>query len=84
MGSILKTAGVSHMKIKQQIAGVHSGVQKRILDLNPLAVFVPCNNHSFSLVGVHAAAVNVQELTFFGTVELLFGYFHVQLTGGMF
>jgi hypothetical protein len=47
------------------MAGVHSGVQKRILDLNPLAVFVPCNNHSLSLVGVHAAHVNVQALTFF-------------------
>jgi hypothetical protein len=25
-----------------KMAGVHSGVQKRILDLNPLAVFDPC------------------------------------------
>jgi hypothetical protein len=58
------------------MADTNSGVQKRILDLNPLAVFVPCNNHSPSLVGVHAAYVNVQALTFFfGTVERLFGYF---------
>jgi hypothetical protein len=47
------------------MAGVHSDVQKRISDLNPLAVFVPCNNHSVNLVGVHAAHVNVQELAFF-------------------
>jgi hypothetical protein len=46
------------------MAGVHSGVQKRILDVNSLAVFVPCNNHSLNLVGVHAAHVNVQALTF--------------------
>jgi hypothetical protein len=59
------------MTIKQQMAGV----QKRILDLNPLAVFVPCNNHSLNLVGVHAAHVNVQALTFLGTVKRLFGYF---------
>jgi hypothetical protein len=57
------------------MAGVHSGVEKRILDLNPSAVFVPCNSHSPNLVGVHAAHVNVRALTFFGTVERLFGYF---------
>jgi hypothetical protein len=57
------------------MAGVHSGVQKRILDLNPLSIFVPCNNHSLSLVGVHAAHVNVQALTLFDTLERLFGYF---------
>jgi hypothetical protein len=54
---------------------VHSGVQKQILDLNPLAVFIPCNNHSLSLVGVHAAHVDVQAPAFSCTVEHLFGYF---------
>jgi hypothetical protein len=57
------------------MAGVRSGVRKRILDLNPLAVFVPCNNHPLSLAGVHAAHVNVQALTLFDTVERLFGFF---------
>jgi hypothetical protein len=47
------------------MADVHSGVQKQILDLNPLAVFVPFNNHSLNLVGVHADHVNVQAPTFF-------------------
>jgi hypothetical protein len=27
-------------------AGVHSGVQQRILDMNTLTVFILCNNHS--------------------------------------
>jgi predicted RNA-binding protein with EMAP domain len=57
------------------MAGVHSGVQKRILDLNLLAVFVPCNNHSFIFFGIHAGYVHVQALTNFGTVERLFLYF---------
>jgi hypothetical protein len=61
------------------MAGVHSGVQKQILDLNPLAVFVPCNKHSLNLVGVHAAHVNVQAPALFGTVECLFGYFSYSL-----
>jgi hypothetical protein len=57
------------------MAGVYSDVRNRILDLNPLAIFVPCDNHSLSLVGVHAAHVNVQALTFFVTVKRLFGCF---------
>jgi hypothetical protein len=36
---------------------------------------VPSNNHSLNLVGVHAAHVNVQALTLFGSAERLFGYF---------
>jgi hypothetical protein len=47
------------------MADVYSGVQKRNFDLNPLAVFIPRNNYSLSLVGLHAAHVNVQALTFF-------------------
>ncbi|KAJ1198369.1 hypothetical protein NDU88_002210 [Pleurodeles waltl] len=31
------------------MAGHISGVQKRILDMNPKAMFVPCNNHSLNL-----------------------------------
>ena len=57
------------------VAGIHSGVQKRILDFNPLSLFVPCDNHSLNLVGVHAAHENVQAVTFFGTVERLFTFF---------
>jgi hypothetical protein len=57
------------------MAGVHSGVQKLTSDLNPLALFIPCNNHSLSLVRVQAARVRVKALTFFGTVERSFGCF---------
>ncbi|XP_065675743.1 uncharacterized protein LOC136091951 [Hydra vulgaris] len=57
------------------MAGANSGVQKRTLDLNSLAIFVPCNNHSLNLVGVHAAHVNSQAVTFFGTLEKLFVFF---------
>jgi hypothetical protein len=67
------------MKIEQ-----HSGVKKRILDLNPLAVFVPCNNHSLNLVGVHAAHANVQALRFLVLWNVCLATFHVQLTGGVF
>jgi hypothetical protein len=50
-------------------------VQKQHVDLNPLAVCIPSNKHYFNLVSVHAAHVNVQVLTLFGSVEHIFGYY---------
>ena len=57
------------------MAGHVSGVQKRILDVNPKAVFVPCNNHSLNLAGVHAASVGIKSVTFFGTVQKVYTFF---------
>lgn len=50
-------------------------MKKRILELNPLAVFVPCDNHSLNPTGVHAVNVNAGSVTFFGTIERLFKFF---------
>ena len=36
--------------------------------MNPKAVFVPCNNHSLNLAGVHAVGAGTQSVTFFGIV----------------
>ena len=57
------------------MAGRISGVQKHILDMNPKAVFVPCNNHSLNLAGVHAVGVGTQSVTLFGTVENVYTFF---------
>lgn len=57
------------------MAGHISGVQRRILDINPKAVFVPCNNHSLNLAGVHAATVGTKSVTFFGTVQNVYTFF---------
>ena len=57
------------------MAGVRTGVQQRIKEINPLAEFVPCNNHSLNLVGVHAASASVSAVTFFGTVQRCFTFF---------
>ena len=57
------------------MAGVRTGVQQRIKETNPLAEFVPCNNHSLNLVGVHAASASVSEVTFFGTVQRCLTFF---------
>jgi hypothetical protein len=63
--------------------GVHSGVQKQILDLRPLTIFVPCNNNS-QFGGVHATHVNTQALTFLVPWNVCLATFHIQLTGGVF
>ena len=53
------------------MAGIHSGVQRRILDINPLATYIPCNNHSLNLAGIHSAQASVNATTFFGTLDRL-------------
>jgi hypothetical protein len=57
------------------MAGVHSGVQTRIREINPKAEFIACTNHSLNLAGVHAASVCANCVTFFATVERLFTFF---------
>jgi hypothetical protein len=46
------------------MAGKNSGVQQRLLQINPKALFVPCSNHSLKLVGMHAAGAGVNSVTF--------------------
>ena len=45
--------------------GKHSGVQARMLDINPKAVYVPCANHTLNLVVVDSANSSTEALTFF-------------------
>ena len=54
---------------------VRTRVQQRIKETNPLAEFVPCNNHSLNLLGVHAESASVSAVTFFGTVQRCFYIF---------
>jgi len=35
-------------------SGIHSGVQRRIKEINSKPIFVPCGNHSLNLAGIHA------------------------------
>ncbi|RUM29574.1 MAG: hypothetical protein DSY42_06210 [Aquifex sp.] len=57
------------------MSGIHAGVQKKIKELNPKALFVPCANHSLNLCGVHSFGKNPVCVTFFGTVERLYCFF---------
>lgn len=49
--------------------GKHSGVQKRIKDLNSLAFYIPCSAHSLNLVVNDAAMCCREASSFFGTLQ---------------
>ncbi len=55
--------------------GEKIGVQKRILNMNPLAFFVPCGCHSLNLVISDAAKSTVKSVTMFGVLQRLFTLF---------
>ena len=49
--------------------GKHNGVQRKILDLNPRAFFVPCNAHTLNLVVNDAANCCTEVVKFFGIIQ---------------
>lgn len=57
------------------MSGIHGGVQRKIRQVNPKALFSPCSNHSLNLCGVHAFSCVPSSVTCFGTVEKLYSFF---------
>lgn len=57
------------------MSGERSGLQKRLLNRNPKATFLNCDNHSLNLAALHAAEVDPSVLTFFETVHEVFTFF---------
>lgn len=55
--------------------GKNVGVQKRILDLNPRAFFVPCGSHSLNLVVNDAALSCIVAVNFFSIVQEIYNFF---------
>nr|XP_016854909.1 PREDICTED: zinc finger MYM-type protein 1-like [Anolis carolinensis] len=55
--------------------GKHVGVQKRILELNPRAFYVPCGNHSLNLVLNDAALSCSVAVDCFSTIQEIFNFF---------
>lgn len=64
--------------------GKHSGVQKRISDINPKAQFIACSNHSLNLAGIHAANVEVNSVTFLARWIVCTHSFLLLLIGGIY
>jgi len=57
------------------MAGKQSGVQKRILDLNPYAMFMPCGCHSLNLILCDSAKSCVVFFTYFGVLQKIYSLF---------
>jgi len=55
--------------------GPINGVKARILEKNERALFSPCGAHSLNRVGVNAAKMNADVLTFFGNIESFYSFF---------
>lgn len=80
--NLLKELGLSIADCRGQgydngsnMRGEKSGVQRRLLDLNPLAFFVPCGCHSWNLVLGDAASSCSNAKTFFGILQRLYTIF---------
>ena len=57
------------------MSGIYSGVQERIKEHSPNAVYVHCVCHLLNLVLHDAADCCVEMKTFFGTVEEVYKFF---------
>ncbi|XP_047139546.1 uncharacterized protein LOC101239909 [Hydra vulgaris] len=57
------------------IKGKNSGVQSRILQTNPKALYAPCANHCLNLVVVDSAKSSTRTLSFFGVLSRLYTIF---------
>nr|XP_022902366.1 zinc finger MYM-type protein 1-like [Onthophagus taurus] len=55
--------------------GRHNGLQKKILDINSRALYVPCTAHTLNLVVNNAADVSIQTVDFFGIIQELYTFF---------
>lgn len=57
------------------MSGKHIGLQKRILDNYPRALFMPCNAHTLNLVINDAAKISFSTIDFFQNVSAIYNYF---------
>ncbi|GFQ76484.1 hypothetical protein TNCT_645951 [Trichonephila clavata] len=86
--SKLKADGLDIMNCRAQVydnaaamAGCPTGVQQRIKDIILNAEFVPCLNLSLNLVCIHSASLEVNSVTFFGTLEPCYSFFRTSTYG---
>ena len=66
------------------MSGQYTGLQARIREINPLAVYVPCAAHSLNLVGVHAVECCPEATKFFVIYNIYILSFLLQLIDGIF
>ena len=57
------------------MSGRFNGVQKHIMDVNPLCTYSPCACHTLNLCGTDSVKSNVEFVTFFGIVQTVYTLF---------
>ena len=57
------------------LSGTHIGVQQKIKNMNPKALFIPCGNYTLNLVGVYALGSSQLSDRFFAVFEKLCAFF---------
>lgn len=57
------------------MAGRYNGVQAKVKELNPSALFVPCSAHSLNLVGACAADCCDEAVDFFALMQDIYTFF---------
>lgn len=57
------------------MSGAYKGVQARIKEINPKAIFVPCAAHSLNLVGQNSATKVLPAKLILGQIQSLYNFF---------
>ena len=57
------------------MSGKYKGMQRKVLEVNNLAIYVPCAAHSLNLVGRSAVDCCLEAVKFFGTVQNIYTFF---------
>ena len=55
--------------------GNKQGVQRRLLDINPIAFYTPCGSHNINLILCNMANSCTKTVSFFGVVQCLYALF---------
>nr|XP_028965092.1 zinc finger MYM-type protein 1-like [Malus domestica] len=55
--------------------GKHQGVQKRLLDINPRAFYMPCGSHCLNLIVCDMASSCLKAKSFFGACQCIYTVF---------
>ena len=61
--------------IGSNIEGKENGVQRKNFDINPRALFVPCNTHTLNLVVNDAAKCCLEATAFYDLVQRIYVFF---------
>ena len=64
------------------MSGKYSGMQARLKEVNPFALYIPCSGHSLNLVGTAAASCCVEVISLFGFIQKIYVLLSVHVSMG--